>query len=147
MSSPSSQRLRYAAAIGCGVFAALAVHIGMTAFGLGIDVVLRDGEQTNRQQLIAALAWWGIAIAGFIGGWATGVYLIAAGRGHEFVFRLARGFLIAIVVIVASVAGVLSKTGAATGTADLIASLTALCVGAVCALCGTRLAYLNAEQV
>lgn len=147
MVSDTSRRLHYAAAIGCGVFAALTVHIALTVFGLGIDSGLRDALPTSKQQFIAALAWWGIAGAGFIGGWAAGVYLIAAARGHEFIFRLARAFLIGIVVVVATIAGIMSKTGSAGGTVDVIASLTALGLGLVCAFCGARLAYLNAEQV
>ena len=35
------RRLNYAAAIACGVFAALAMHIVLTVFGVGLDAVLR----------------------------------------------------------------------------------------------------------
>lgn len=147
MVTDSFRHLHYAAAIGCGVFAAMTVHIALTVLGLGLDSGLRDVTPTGRQQFIAALAWWGTAGAGFVGGWAAGVYLIAAARGREFIYRFARTFLIAIVVVVATVAGVLSKTGTASGTADVIASLTALGLGLICAFCGARLAYLNAEQV
>jgi hypothetical protein len=142
-----SRRLHYAAAIGCGVFAALAVHIVLTISGLGIDRALSAELPTSKQQFIAALAWWATAGAGLIGGWAAGMYLIAATRGHEFILRLARGFLIATVVVVATAAGLLSKTGTTGGTIDVIASLTALGLGLICAFCGARLAYLNAEQV
>ncbi|MGE0063352.1 MAG: hypothetical protein AB7T86_14885 [Xanthobacteraceae bacterium] len=147
MDNFSSRNLHYATAIACGVFAALAVHIALTVLGLGIDAGLRTAEPTSKQQFIAAIAWWATAGAGFVGGWAAGIYLIAAARGQAFVYRLARGFLIAIVVVVATVAGVLSKTGAAGGAVDVIASLTALGLGFVCAFCGARLAYLNAERV
>ena len=147
MDSFSSRNLHYAAAIGCGVFAALAVHIALSVFGLGIDAALREATPTGRQQFVSALAWWATAGAGFTGGWTSGHYLIAAARGHEFLYRLARGFLVAIVVAVATVAGILSKSGAGGGGAEVIASLTALGLGIVCAFCGARLAYLNAEQV
>ncbi|MGE0563455.1 MAG: hypothetical protein AB7O50_02970 [Pseudolabrys sp.] len=147
MDSFSSRNLHYAAAIACGVFAALAVHIALTVLGFGIDAGLRDAVPTSKQQFIAALAWWATAGAGFFGGWMAGVYLIAAARGQEFVYRLARGFLVAIVVVGATVAGILSKTGAAGGAVDVAASLIALGLGLVCAFCGARLAYLNAEQV
>ena len=147
MDSDTLRRLHYAAAIACGVFAALTVHIALTVFGLGLDAVLREVSPTSKQQLVSALAWWAIAGAGFAGGWAAGGYLIAAAREREFVYRLARGFLIAVVVVISTAAGLLSKTGSVGGTADVITSLIALGLGLVCAFCGARLAYLNAEQV
>ena len=141
------RRLHYAAAIACGVFAALVVHIVLTVFDVGLDAVLRDAAAGGKQQFVSALAWWVIGAAGFVGGWATGAYLIAEAREREFVYRLARGFLIALVFAVATAGGVASKTGNLGGTADVIAGLSALGLGLVCAFCGARLAYLNAEQV
>ena len=141
------RRLHYAAAIACGVFAALVVHILLTVLGVGLDAVLRDAAAGTTPQLISALAWWGIAAAGFVGGWAAGAYLIAAARERDFVYRLARGFLIAVVFAAATAGGVMSKSENLGGTADVIAGLTALGLGLVCAFCGARLAYLNAEQV
>ena len=147
MDTDALRRLHYAAAIACGVFAALAVHIALTVFGIGLDAVLRDAARASAQQLASALAWWAIGAAGFIGGWATGAYLIAAAREREFVFRLAQRFLIAVVFAVATAGGIMSKSGNAGGTLDVIAGLTALGLGLICAFCGARLAYLNAEQV
>jgi hypothetical protein len=141
------RRLHYAAAIACGVFAALVVHIVLTVFGLGLDAVLRDAAAGHAQQLISALAWWAVAAAGFVGGWGTGAYLIAAAREREFLYRLAQRFLIALVFVAATAGGVMSKTGSLGGTVDVIAGLTALGLGLICAFCGARLAYLNAEQV
>jgi hypothetical protein len=134
------RRLNYAAAIACGVFAAMAMHIVLTVFGVGLDAVLRQVAGASKQQLISALA-------GFIGGWGTGAYLIAAAREREFVYRLARRFLIALVFAVATAGGIMSKSGDVGGTVDVIAGLAALGLGAICAYCGARLAYLNAEQV
>jgi hypothetical protein len=147
MDSDALRRLHYAAAIACGVFAALTVHILLTVFGLGMDAVLRDLIPDSRAQFIASLAWWAVAAAGFIGGWAAGAYLIAAARERDLIYRLARRFLIALVVVVCTAAGLLSKTGSVGGTIDVITSLTALGLGLICAFCGARLAYLNAEQV
>lgn len=141
------RRLHYAAAIACGVFAALALHIALTVFGLGLDAVLRDAAAGHTQQLISAVAWWAIGGAGFVGGWATGAYLIAAARERAFVFRLAQRFLIAVVFAIATAGGIMSKSGSLGGTVDVIAGLTALGLGLICAFCGARLAYLNAEQV
>ncbi len=141
------RRLNYAAALACGVFAALVVHIVLTVFGVGLGSVLRDTDAGTRQQFISALAWWAIAAAGFVGGWATGAYLIAAARERDFVYHLARRFLIALVFVAATAGGIMSKTGNLGGTIDVIAGLSALALGLICAFCGARLAYLNAEQV
>ena len=145
MDTDTLRRLHYAAAIACGVFAALVVHILLTVFGVGLDAVLRDGA-TNRQ-FISAIAWWAIGGAGFVGGWAASAYLIAAAREREIIFRLAQYFLIAVVFVVATVGGLMSKTGNLGGTVDVVAGLSALALGLICAFCGARLAYLNAEQV
>ena len=139
------RRLHYAAALACGVFAALVMHIVLTVFGVGLDAVLRDPG--TKPQFISALAWWAIGGAGFLGGWATGAYLIAAARERDFVYRLARGFLVALVFAAATAGGIMSKTGNLGGTVDVIAGLAALGLGLIGAFCGARLAYLNAEQV
>ena len=140
------RRLHYAAAVAFGVFSALVVHIAFTLFGWGIDAVLRD-DANLRAQTISAVAWWGVAAAGFIGGWGAGAYLIAAARERDFIYHLARRFLIAVFVVVATVGGIMSKTGSLGGMADVLAGLAALGVGMICAFCGARLAYLNAEQM
>ncbi len=145
MDSETLRRLHYAAAVACGVFAALVMHIVLTVLHVGFDAVLRGTG--SKAELISALAWWAVAAAGFIGGWGTGAYLIAAAREREFVYRLAQRFLIAVMFAVATAGAVMSKSGNTGGTADVIAGLTALLLGMICAFCGARLAYLNAEQV
>jgi F0F1-type ATP synthase membrane subunit c/vacuolar-type H+-ATPase subunit K len=109
--------------------------------------VLRDAPTGSKQQFVSAMAWWAIAGAGFVGGWAAAAYLIAAARARELIYRLAQYFLIGLVFVAATAGGILSKTGNLGGTSDVIAGLTALAVGLVCAFCGARMAYLNAEQV
>ena len=140
------RHLQYAAAITCGLFAALTVHILLKVLGFGLDAVLRDVVPSNKQQVISLLAWWAIGVAGFVAGWAAGAYLIAAAREREFVYRLAYRFLIGVVVAVCTAAGLLSKAGAGGGISDALASLAALALGLVCAYCGARLAYLKAEE-
>ena len=147
MDTEALRRLHYAAAIACGVFAALVVHILLTVFGIGLDAVLRDGGRGSTPQFVSALAWWAIAAAGFVGGWAAGAYLIAAARERDAVYRLARRFLVALVFAAATAGGVMSKSGNLGGTVDVIAGVTALGLSVICAFCGARLAYLNAEQV
>jgi len=139
------RRLHYAAAIACGVFAALVVHIVLTVFGVGLDAALRGAG--SKAQFVSALAWWAIGGAGFVAGWAAGAYLIAATREREIVYRVARRALIAVVFAAATAGGVMSKTSNLGGTLDVIAGLTAFGLGVICAFCGARLAYLNAEQV
>jgi len=56
-------------------------------------------------------------------------------------------FLIGLVFVAATIGGIMSKTGNLGGTVDVIAGLAALGLGLICAFCGARLAYLNAEQV
>jgi hypothetical protein len=147
MDAETLRRLNYAAAIACGVAAALAVHIALTVFGLGLDAVLRTAVVGSKQQFVSAVAWWAVAAAGFVGGWGTGAYLIAAARERAFVFKLARGFLIGLVFVVATAGGIMSKMGNVGGTVDVVAGVAALGLGIICAFCGARLAYLNAEQV
>lgn len=148
MDTDALRRLHYAAAIACGVFAALVVHIVLTVFGSGLDAVLRDTSAGGgKQQFVSALAWWAIGGGGFVGGWASGAYLIAATREREIVYRVARRALVAVVFAAATAGGLMSKTSSLGGTTDVIAGLTALGLGLICAFCGARLAYLNAEQV
>ena len=147
MDTDALRRLHYAAAIACGLFAALCVHIVLTVFGLGLDAVLRGGAAGHTQQFISALAWWAIGGAGLAGGWGAGAYLIAAARERELLYRVAQRSLIAVVFAVATAGGVMSKTGNLGGTVDVIAGLAAFGLGLLCAYCGARLAYLNAEQV
>jgi len=147
MDTDTLRRLHYAAAIACGVFAALVVHILLTVFGLGLDAVLRDAATGSKQQFISAMAWWAIGGAAFAGGWAAGAYLIAAARERAFIYRWAQRFLIGLVFVAATIGGIMSKTGNLGGTVDVIAGLAALGLALICAFCGARLAYLNAEQV
>ncbi|MBV9955411.1 MAG: hypothetical protein JOZ70_09180 [Pseudolabrys sp.] len=146
MEDDALRRLHYAAAIAIGVFAAISIHIALTVVGFGLDAVLRTAA-SSRAQFVSALAWWLIGAAGFIAGWGASHYLIAAVRERDLIYRIARRFLIAVVLVVATAAGILSKTGSAGGAVDVAASLAALGVGSICAFCGARLAFLNAEQV
>ena len=141
MDADALRRLHYTAAIGCGVFAALAVHIVLSVFGIGMSRVLQGDHA------IAALAWWAVSAAAFIIAWAAAAYLIAAARERDVLTRLAQRVLIAVVFIVATAGGILSRGGEAGGTASVAAGATAFALGLVCAYCGARLAYLNAEQI
>jgi hypothetical protein len=147
MDTEALRRLHYAAAIACGIFAALVMHIALTVFGVGLASGLRALGAGGKEQLVSALAWWAIAGAGFVGGWGAGAYLIAAARERDQFYRLAGWFLIALTFVLATAGGVMSRSGNLGGTPDVIAGLTTLGLGTICAFCGARLAYLNAEQV
>jgi hypothetical protein len=141
MHTDALRRLHYTAAIGCGVFTALALHIVLSVFGIGLSRVFDGGHA------VAALAWWSIAAAGFVAAWATAAYLIAAARERQLLTRVAQRVLVALVFIVATAGGILSRGSEGSGTASVAAGATAFALGLVCAYCGARFAYLNAEQI
>src|SRR5262249_57493892 len=93
MDTDALRRLHYAGAIACGIFAALVVHILLTALGIGLDAALRDSATETKQQFFSAIAWWAIGGAGFVGGWAAAAYLIAPARVPEVTHHLPHPFL------------------------------------------------------
>lgn len=137
-------RLQYISAVACGVLAAVAMHILLSVAGFGLGTVLREAAPNNAQQMTSALAWWIIGATGFIAGWATAAYLIAAAQVREFFAMIARRLLIALVVAVCTAAGILSKTGGLGGGADVLTNLVALALALLSAYCGARFAYLRA---
>jgi F0F1-type ATP synthase membrane subunit c/vacuolar-type H+-ATPase subunit K len=146
MGTDALRRLHYAAAVACGVFAALIMHILLTVFGLGLDAVLRDTTTGSKQQFVSAMAWWAIGGAGFVGGWAAAAYLIAAARARDLLYRLAQRFLIALVFVTATVGGIMSKTGNLGGTFDVVAGLAALGLGLICAFCNTTISLATPKK-
>jgi hypothetical protein len=67
--TPSESRvLIYIAALTCGLFLALAVHIGLTAAGFGLSAPALEVFFFGKDQIKTALAWWAIGIAGCFGG-------------------------------------------------------------------------------
>jgi hypothetical protein len=63
----SPRVLIYITALVCGLFLALAVHIGLTAAGTGLAGSAREVFFTGKDQINTALAWWAIGIAGCLG--------------------------------------------------------------------------------
>jgi hypothetical protein len=59
--------LIYITGLACGVFLALAVHIGLTAAGAGLATALREVFAAGTDQTKTALAWWAIGLAGCFG--------------------------------------------------------------------------------
>lgn len=63
----SPRALIYTTALACGLFLALAVHIGLTAAGVGLPGSAPEVFFTGKDQFNTALAWWAIGIAGCLG--------------------------------------------------------------------------------
>jgi hypothetical protein len=139
-------RLQHAAAVACGILAALTVHIVLVVSGYGLQTVLRSSAPSDAQQMTSSLAWWAIGASGFVGGFASGAYLIAAARSRHVIAMIARRLLIVVVLAVCTTAGILSKVGGLGGGMDVLASLTALSLAVLSAYCGTRFAYLRAGR-
>jgi len=66
-----SRALIYTTALTCGLFLALAVHIGLTAAGIGLAGAAIEVFLSGKDQINTALAWWAIGIAGCSGSLAA----------------------------------------------------------------------------
>jgi hypothetical protein len=88
--------LVYATALACGLFLALAVHIGLSAAGIGLAGLTFDAVFSGKNQINTALSWWAIGIAGCLGSLAAiavtrrfnrilavGFFLVLAAAGHK----------------------------------------------------------------
>lgn len=102
--------LIYTTALICGLFLALAVHIGLTAAGLGLaraaEVFLSGKDQIN-----TALAWWAIGISGCLGSLAA---IALAVRLNDPRLRVVRLVIVFVFVCLLAVAG--RKATAAPGS-------------------------------
>ena len=119
--------LIYTTALICGLFLALAVHIGLTAAGLGLaraaEVFLSGKDQIN-----TALAWWAIGIAGCLGSLAA---IALAVRFNDPRLRIVRLVIAFIFVCLLAVAG--RKAAAAPGSDAALTTalnLAAMALGA-----------------
>lgn len=139
-------RLQHAAAIACGILVALTIHIVLVVAGYGLGTVLRSATPSDPQQMTSSLAWWAIGASGFVAGWASAAYLIAAARGRNVVATIARRFLIIVVLAVCTAAGILSKTGGLGDGMDVLANLVALGLAVLSSYCGARFAFLHAGR-
>jgi hypothetical protein len=63
--------LVYATALVCGLSLALAVHIGLSAAGIGLAGLTLDAIFSGKNQINTALSWWAIGIAGCLGSLAA----------------------------------------------------------------------------
>jgi hypothetical protein len=122
--------LVYILALACGLFLALAVHIALTASGVGLTSVLRELFPTSSDQLKSALAWWAVGLAGCLGSWGTIVVLRKTSPGAQaqrlFRFALVLGFFCLL-----AAAGSRADSGSAGSAAmTTAANLAAMGLGA-----------------
>lgn len=80
--------LIYTTALACGLFLALAVHIGLTAAGVGLAGSAREVFFNGKDQINTALAWWAIGIAGCLGSLGAIVFSRKLNRPGMRVLRL-----------------------------------------------------------
>ncbi len=132
-------RLRYAAAIACGLTASLTVYVICRSLGIHLIGFLPKGEGEPQQLFDAAVAWWTMAGAGVVVAWGVQIYLVTAAREREFIDRLMQRSLVVTAFVVAATGGIISGGGMGTD-ADVVAGLIVLGVGFFCASCGARLA-------
>jgi hypothetical protein len=132
------KRLILAGAMVCGVLLALAVHMIEQRFGLDLGALWRS-DLGVLIPASAALAWWLVAMAAFIGGYVTASLMDSAASG-QLPPRM-RQFLIGIGVLVLAATGQAASGPSAIPTiAGVVAGLVALCLGAAMAFCGAHFA-------
>lgn len=127
-----------AAAMGCGVLLALAIHMLGQRFGLDLSGLWR-GDQVKIVPLGAAVAWWLLATVGFGGGYIAATLMVGAASGQ--MSRAMWQFIAAVLVLLLAGAG-LSASGPSTGPvmAKVLAGVLALFLGAGMAFCGAHFA-------
>lgn len=137
-----SRSIILAGSILFGVLLALGIHIIIQRFNLNLG----DLWKSDVPELIparAALAWWLIAAAAFLTGFITASLMSSAVSG-QLPQRLRR-FLIAVGVIMLAAAGQAAAAPSPIPTlSGVLAGLAALCLGALMAFCGAKLALRRA---
>jgi hypothetical protein len=137
--------LHHAAAVACGVVAALTIYIVFTVLGIELNQLWSGVKTSTKEQFTSALVWWSVVGASLVSAWLTRVYLTVVVRKSKFVYRLGQRFLLIVIFGVATGGGVLSKGDGISGIASVIGGLTGLGLSVVCAYCGARLVFLNAN--
>jgi len=117
--------LIYTMALACGLFLALAVHIGLTAAGLGLGTAARGVLFSAKDQINTALAWWAIGIAGCSGSLAAIVVARRANHPGLKILRVTLGLAFFCLLAVAGrKAAAPPGSGAAITTAVNLAAMT-----------------------
>ena len=119
--------LIYTAALACGMLLALAVHIGLTAAGLGLAGAALEVFFFGKDQIKTALAWWAIGLAGCFGGLAA---IMLARQWNQPRWRWLRAALAFAFVCILAVAGHKAAAPPGSGTAvTTAANLAAMTLG------------------
>ncbi len=137
--------LTYSAAITIGVLAALAVQIWLGRAGFDLVGLWREISSTKALRLGTAGPWWAMAGAAFVAAGAAAAALSRLPPPWRR-FRLLRWILGAAVVFAMAEIGHAAASTApshATIAVSVAASLTALAMAALMALCG---AYFTARR-
>jgi hypothetical protein len=130
--------LIFTAAVTCGLFLALAVHIALDGAGAGLTRVWRDLFPTSTAQLGSALAWWAIGASACIGAWATILLLRPSTRWPApRMLRLCLGLGFFCLLAAAGHAAPAGSMGTAAATT---ANLAAMSLGAFMAFCTAHFA-------
>jgi hypothetical protein len=127
--TPSESRiLIYITALTCGLFLALAVHIGLTAVGFGLSGPALEVFFFGKDQIKTALAWWAIGISGCFGGL---VAIVVARHWNNPRWQWLRATLVFAFVCLLAVAGHKAPAPPGSGTALTTAiNLAAMTLGA-----------------
>ncbi len=122
--------LVFIAALTCGLLLALAVHIALTANGVGLTSAVRELFPVTADQLRSALAWWAIGIAGCLG--SLGAVLLlqktSLTRRVQELIRLTLG--LAFFCLLAAAGHMASSGGAGKVAVTTMTNLTAMAFGA-----------------
>lgn len=132
------RRIILAGALIAGVLLALAVHMLGQRLGLDLGGLWRANEP-DIVPAKAAIAWWLIASAAFVGGYTTATLMRRAVSG-QIPARM-RQFLIAIVFLLLAGAGQAASVPSPLPTmSGVLAGIATLGLGAVLAFCGAHFA-------
>jgi len=120
-----SRALIYTTALTCGLFLALAVHIGLTAAGIGLAGAAIEVFLSGKDQINTALAWWAIGIAGCSGSLAAIFFARRLNRPGLRVLRLTLALaFIGLLAVAGRKAAVPPGSQAALTTAVNLAAMT-----------------------
>jgi hypothetical protein len=124
---PSPRVLIYISALTCGLFLALAVHIGLTSAGMGLTSTSAETFLVGKDQIHTALAWWATGIAGCAGSLAA---IFLARNVSRPLARLLRLILAAGFFCLLAIAGHKAAAPPAGGAALTVAgNLAAMTLG------------------
>lgn len=124
--------LLFSAAIAGGVILALAAHIALSAWGLGLASLARELFSSSTDQARSAVAWWIIALSGCAGSW--GAVLLVRKPATKSADRVRLAVAIALFLALTA-AGQESAPAGIKPAAAAVAGIVAAFLGAFMAYC------------